>query len=164
MAKKLRKPNMAARARMKAFVTWGASIMQDMLSIPVEVTIGPRGGVSKVRSAPGEAPRRDSGKLMSAARGRIFVVGSMVVGEVAARQRDSKGMKSEYGFFLQRGAVGGKSANPTQARPFITMTADKMKRRYKAMLKTPYEKEAIAPLKASVRSLFHQQARIVIRA
>ncbi len=157
----VRPPTQAARNRMKKFVTWGAEVMRELLSVPVERSEGPRGGTVVVRSKPGSAPRKDRGYLQAAARGRIFVVGSKVIGEVAANQ--SPQMESSYGYFQQIGAVGGRSADSAKARPFITMTAKRLRKGYVDMLKKPYEKEGIDPLRASIRSKMRQQPRILIR-
>ena len=154
-------PTQAARNSMKRFVTWGAEVMRELLSVGVERTQGPRGGIVAIRSQPGEPPRADRGYLRDAARGRIFVVGTKVVGEVSARQ--SPQMESDYGFFQQVGAVGGQSANHSKARPFITMTASRMRAAYPDMLKKAYEAEAIDSMKASIRSDFAKEPRIVIK-
>lgn len=39
--------------------------IQDDLSVPVQITVGPRGGRKIIRSKRGEHPRRETGKLQS---------------------------------------------------------------------------------------------------
>ena len=65
--------------------------LQAKISVPVGITRGPRGGIIKIRSRPGEPPRRDKGFLRTNtevfAKGRTVIVKTPRYGLVL----DSKG-------------------------------------------------------------------------
>jgi hypothetical protein len=51
------------------------AVKQDV-SIPVEITTGPRGGKVIIRSKPGEHPRLETGKLQAGMGHEVFIDGS----------------------------------------------------------------------------------------
>jgi len=57
--------------------------IKEAISIPVETVIGPRGGIIKIRSKPGEPPRKDTGRLHSSITNGVIVAGDTISGSVS---------------------------------------------------------------------------------
>ena len=55
--------NQAVRERVTTATQYLRSKVRSNISVPVKKTKGPRGGIRKERSKPGEFPRRDTGAL-----------------------------------------------------------------------------------------------------
>jgi len=62
-----------------------ADDIKERVSIPVGYRIGPRGGTYKIRSKPGEPPRKDTGNLQASITPDTIVVGDQVAGSIQAK-------------------------------------------------------------------------------
>ncbi len=56
--------------------------VQDRIGKPVGFIIGPRGGTKKIRSKPGEPPRKDTGTLQAGMTSEVIAVVGQVAGSV----------------------------------------------------------------------------------
>lgn len=56
--------------------------VQDRISVPVGYKIGPRGGTTKIRSKPGEPPRKDTGKLKAGVQSDVIEASGQIAASV----------------------------------------------------------------------------------
>lgn len=56
--------------------------IKDRIGVPVGYTVGPRGGHKKIRSKPGEPPRRDTGRLQNEIASDVIAAQGLIEGAV----------------------------------------------------------------------------------
>ena len=113
------------RRRVKAATAYLFAKVIDNISVPVGSITGPRGGITKVRSKPGEFPRKDLENLTNTLMSDVSVVSTGVWDGWV-------GSPLDYSVFLELGT--GKMS----PRPFLTRTLFEESAAIKAILTAPF--------------------------
>lgn len=113
-----------SRRRVVAAVAYFKKRVISNLSVPVGTITGPRGGITKIRSKPGEFPRKDTGELIRTLdSGIVILPGGIWDGWV--------GTPLDYGLYLEVGT------RKMAARPWLTRTLYEEQAAITAILTAP---------------------------